>query len=93
MKITNLEFEAHRNRIFYILLSIEQARINMLNDVTLTNFEDRFQLVQSKAKDTVQSAHCAVHQLQFGGNWAPCCPLWQHVPVGAGCQVCRRGGR
>ena len=32
----------------------------MLNDVTLTNFEDRFQLVQSKAKDTVQSAHCAV---------------------------------
>ena len=32
----------------------------MLNDATLRNFEDRFQLVQSKAKDTVQSAHCAV---------------------------------
>ena len=32
----------------------------MLNDVTLRNFEDRFQLVQSKAKDTVQSAHCAM---------------------------------
>ena len=34
----------------------------MLNDVTLRNFEDRFQLVQSKAKDTVQSAHCALAQ-------------------------------
>ena len=32
----------------------------MLNDATLRNFEDRFQLVQSKAKDTVQSAHCAL---------------------------------
>ena len=32
----------------------------MLNDATLRNFEDRFQLVQSKAKDTVQSAHCAM---------------------------------
>ena len=32
----------------------------MLNDATLRNFEDRFQPVQSKAKDTVQSAHCAV---------------------------------
>ena len=32
----------------------------MLNDATLKNFEDRFQLVQSKAKDTVQSAHCAL---------------------------------
>ena len=30
----------------------------MLNDATLKNFEDRFQLVQSK--DTVQSAHCAL---------------------------------
>ena len=32
----------------------------MLNDATLRNFEDMFQLVQSKAKDTVQSAHCAL---------------------------------
>ena len=32
----------------------------MLNDATLRNFEDMFQLVQSKAKDTVQSAHCAM---------------------------------
>ena len=26
----------------------------MLNDVTLKNFEDRFQLVESRGKDTVQ---------------------------------------
>ena len=32
----------------------------MLYDVTQRNFEDRFQSVQSKAKDTVQSAHCAL---------------------------------
>ena len=29
----------------------------MLNDATLRNFEDRFQLVQSKAKDTVQCGY------------------------------------
>ena len=32
----------------------------MLTDATLRNFEDRFQLVQSKAKDAVLSAHCAM---------------------------------
>ena len=34
----------------------------MLNDVTQRNFEDKFQLVQSKAKDTAQCAHCALMQ-------------------------------
>ena len=33
----------------------------MLNDATLRNFEDMFQLVQSKAKDTVQCAHYALY--------------------------------
>ena len=30
----------------------------MLKGVTLKNFEDRSQLVQSKGKDTIQCAHC-----------------------------------
>ena len=33
----------------------------MLNDVTLENFEDRFELVELRGKNTVQSAHCALY--------------------------------
>ena len=56
----------------------------MLNDATLRNFEDRFQLVQSKAKGTVQCAHCAMVRqsvrLSAGGGaaiaiWAM--PKWR----------------
>ena len=32
---------------------------------TQRNFEDRFQLVQSKAKDTVQCAHCALQDTKL----------------------------
>ena len=35
----------------------------MLNDVTLKNFEYRFQLVESRGKDAVKCAHCAVKRL------------------------------
>ena len=33
------------------------------------------------------------HQLDHQGNWAPCCPEWQHSPSGVGCQVFPRGGQ
>ena len=61
-KITNLEFEAHKNIHENIFLATDRVRIYkyMLTDVTRREFWYMSQLVQLRGKDTVQCAHCAV---------------------------------